>query len=45
MSKKITFGSNEEKAEAIALEVKNHPEPTAYQAEHLQALKEAEVEE
>lgn len=43
MSKKITFETEEEKANAIAEEKKEHTSPTPYQAKHLADLENAEV--
>ena len=43
MAKKITFENAEEKADAIAEEKANHPEPTAYQAKQLADLEASEI--
>lgn len=45
MSKKISFETEEEKADAIAEEKTQHPTPTEYQKQHLAELEGAVVGE
>lgn len=44
MSKKISFSSQADKDEAIAEEKVQHPNPTAYQKQHLVDLEAAVIE-